>query len=31
MTVPEELIVEGCKRIREFCERYYLGSDCNSI
>lgn len=29
MTVPEDLIVEGCKRMKEFCERHYLGEDCS--
>ncbi len=23
LTVPEEMIVEACKRIREFCEKHY--------
>lgn len=23
LTVPEELIIESCERIRTFCEKYY--------
>ncbi|XP_039358633.1 tyrosine aminotransferase isoform X2 [Mauremys reevesii] len=27
LTVPEELMVEACSRIQEFCERHYQGSE----
>ncbi|XP_029464108.1 tyrosine aminotransferase [Rhinatrema bivittatum] len=27
VTVPEEMMLEACSRIREFCEQHYLGSE----
>uniref|UniRef100_A0A8D0BKE6 Tyrosine aminotransferase n=1 Tax=Salvator merianae TaxID=96440 RepID=A0A8D0BKE6_SALMN len=27
ITVPEEMMVEACQRIQEFCERHYRGSE----
>uniref|UniRef100_A0A3Q1ALX0 Tyrosine aminotransferase n=1 Tax=Amphiprion ocellaris TaxID=80972 RepID=A0A3Q1ALX0_AMPOC len=30
VTVPEEMMVEACARIREFCQRYYRPSSCDS-
>ncbi|XP_056908354.1 tyrosine aminotransferase isoform X2 [Takifugu flavidus] len=30
VTVPEEMMVEACGRIREFCQRHYRPSSCNS-
>lgn len=30
VTVPQEMMVEACGRIREFCQRHYRPSSCNS-
>lgn len=30
VTVPREMMVEACGRIREFCQRHYRPSSCNS-
>ncbi|XP_024051600.1 tyrosine aminotransferase-like [Terrapene carolina triunguis] len=27
LTVPEEMMVEACSRIQEFCERHYQGNE----
>lgn len=30
VTVPQEMMVEACGRIRDFCQRHYRPSSCNS-
>lgn len=30
VTVPQEMMVEACARIMEFCQRHYRPSSCDS-